>query len=356
MSDTLDLAVASKRSTQQTYTSEEISDRLDEVGKLIDRTKTLYEQYFMGIQKVAPMQLHRDCERKIRELTQLNIRNTALRFRFATITQKFGSYNTYWRRIMRQIEQGKYIRDVARVGRKAQRQGKNVPDEILASMPKRMRDKILRDRAKLEKRADKKAAAAAADAAQVHSAAAPRSKPAPNTPHQIEDSLLGDFDLDSMFSSITNDAVAAVEKIENKSAAASADTLPSSSQRSAAPPPVPRAAREPRPRPTPARPTPAKPTPAKPKSRPRPRPAPAPAPRAAPPPGMNEKQTKDLYNRYVQARKLVGEPTDKLSYQKLVRTLNKQAPRIMKQHNAKGVDFNVVIKGDKVVLKAKPKK
>jgi hypothetical protein len=71
---------------------------------------------------------------------------------------------------------------------------------------------------------------------------------------------------------------------------------------------------------------------------------------------MNEKQTKDLYERYVQARKLVGESTDNVSYQRLMRTLNQQAPRIMQQHNAKGVDFNVVIKGDKVILKARPKK
>jgi hypothetical protein len=335
MSDTLDLAVASKRSTHEGYTSAEVSDRLDEVGKLIDRTKTLYEQYFMGIQKTAPMQLHRDCERKIRELTQLHIRNTALRFRFATITQKFGSYNTYWRRIMRQIEQGKYIRDVARVSRKAKRQGKDVPDEILASMPRRMREKILRDRKKLEKRQAKKSAAG--KPAEIHSKPPPR--PAPNSPHKIDDSLLGDFDLDTMFSSITDDAVKAVEGVEKRSAAASADTVPSSSQRGSKPPPVPRAKPKPK----------ARPAARKPAARPA-------KPPAAPPPGMNEKQTKDLYKRYVQAQKLVGASTDKLSYQKLVRTLNKQAPRIMKQHKAKGVDFNVVIKGDKVVLKAKPKK
>jgi hypothetical protein len=52
----------------------------------------------------------------------------------------------------------------------------------------------------------------------------------------------------------------------------------------------------------------------------------------------------------------VGERTDNLSYDKLVSTLSKQAPAIMKQHNARGVEFNVVVKGDKVVLKAKPKK
>ena len=50
------------------------------------------------------------------------------------------------------------------------------------------------------------------------------------------------------------------------------------------------------------------------------------------------------------------ERTDNVSYAKLLRTLNKQAPQIMKQHGAKAVEFNVVIKEDRVVLKAKPKK
>jgi hypothetical protein len=75
-----------------------------------------------------------------------------------------------------------------------------------------------------------------------------------------------------------------------------------------------------------------------------------------PPPGMSEGQARDLYDRYVQARKLVGERTDNLTYDKLMGTLNKQAPKIMKQHNARGVEFNVVVKDDKVVLKAKPKR
>ena len=71
---------------------------------------------------------------------------------------------------------------------------------------------------------------------------------------------------------------------------------------------------------------------------------------------MTEDESRKLYSRYVQARKLVGERTDNLSYDRLMKTLNKQAPQIMKQHNASGVQFGIVIKGDKVVLKAKPKK
>jgi hypothetical protein len=74
-----------------------------------------------------------------------------------------------------------------------------------------------------------------------------------------------------------------------------------------------------------------------------------------PPPGMSDDDTRALYQKYVKARQLVGDSTDGLTYEKLVRSLNKEAPRIMEQHKARGVEFNVVIKDNKVVLKAKPK-
>jgi hypothetical protein len=70
---------------------------------------------------------------------------------------------------------------------------------------------------------------------------------------------------------------------------------------------------------------------------------------------MNEQQCRDLYARYVKAREMVGQASD-MSYEKLVSSLGKQAPAIMKEHGAKGVEFNVVVRGDKVVLKAKPQK
>ena len=71
------------------------------------------------------------------------------------------------------------------------------------------------------------------------------------------------------------------------------------------------------------------------------------------PPGMTERQCQELYKRYQHARQSVGERGD-MSYDRLMRTLCDQAPKIMRDHRAAGVDFNVVIKGNKVVLKAKP--
>ena len=124
----------------------DIEEALDYVDKTLDRTKVLYEQYFLGMQKQPPTQIHTDVERRLRDLQQLSIRNTGLRYRFATLQQKFGSYNSYWRRTLKQIENGTYIRNLQKISRKAAMTGEAIPEEILAAMPKRMREQVKRDR------------------------------------------------------------------------------------------------------------------------------------------------------------------------------------------------------------------
>ena len=138
--------MASKQQNEASV--DDVTELLDTVDTSLERVKTLYEQYFLGIQKQPPTFLHNDIERKLRDLTQLQIRNTGLRYRLATIQQKFGSYNSYWRRTLRQIENGTYLRNLSKIGREAIRTGAEIPEEILAAMPKRMREQVQRDRDK----------------------------------------------------------------------------------------------------------------------------------------------------------------------------------------------------------------
>ena len=138
--------MATKSGQPEPEKAEVVEELLEALDASLDRVKVLYEQYFLGIQKQPPTYLHTDVERKIRDLVQLQIRNTALRYRFATLQQKFGSYNAYWRRTLRQIENGTYTRNLSKIGRHAAKTGAAVPEEILAAMPKRMRDQVKRDR------------------------------------------------------------------------------------------------------------------------------------------------------------------------------------------------------------------
>ena len=76
--------------------------------------KSLYEQYFQGIEKLEPAIPRKELERVLEVLRKNQPRNTALRFRTQMLIAKYGTYVTYWQRIARQIEEGTYRRDVAR--------------------------------------------------------------------------------------------------------------------------------------------------------------------------------------------------------------------------------------------------
>jgi hypothetical protein len=95
-------------------TSDEIQLALDELETRLDRLRALYEQYFTGIEKAAPVVQHKDVERRIQALRKASLRNTVQRFRFQTLVQKYTTYLQYWQRILRRIEEGTHKRDLAR--------------------------------------------------------------------------------------------------------------------------------------------------------------------------------------------------------------------------------------------------
>jgi hypothetical protein len=70
---------------------------------------------------------------------------------------------------------------------------------------------------------------------------------------------------------------------------------------------------------------------------------------------MTDADVNALYAKYVQAKQMVGEATGPREREKLLKTINAQAPKIMEQYKAKGVDFTVVVKDNQVIIRAKPK-
>ena len=382
--------------------TEVIEEALEELEKLVDRVKALYEQYFLGIQKQAPAHLHTDMERKIRDLAQENIRNTAQRYRFNMLQQKFGSYNAYWRRTMRQIENGTYLRQLSKVGRKAAQSGEAIPEEILAAMPKRMREQVMRDRAAaiaLAKRQGQGKATGDDEITATNLLTLADEADAPafiGEPSMLKRDLANerrrdgafqltddDFDLDAFL----REAAAEEAKVAApppKPAPPAAKPAPPR----VAPPPIPASARAtgpvPRVEPNDTIPTPmsgmprAQPRTIAPSQQSRPIPIvpgstigrttaqvptiggraatpPTGVPVMRPPAGMSDGDVDALYSKYVAAKKMVGEDAGPAAREKLLRTINSQAPKIMEQYKAKGVDFSIVVKDNQVIIKAKPK-
>jgi hypothetical protein len=70
---------------------------------------------------------------------------------------------------------------------------------------------------------------------------------------------------------------------------------------------------------------------------------------------LSEKKVKAIYDAYVMAKKRCNEDVSKISVETLASTLRKQVPELMKQHGAKSVEFKVVIKDGKAILRALPK-
>ena len=84
----------------------DVEKLISELEVAVDRLRSLYEQYFMGFEKLEPTVPRKEVDRRIHALRKEQIRNTALRFRFQMILQRYNVFQTHWQRICREIENG----------------------------------------------------------------------------------------------------------------------------------------------------------------------------------------------------------------------------------------------------------
>jgi hypothetical protein len=112
---------------------EGIETRIGEMEKKIERLRSMYESFFMGVERIPPNTARREMNRLMLEMQQVPIGNASLRFRFQSLSQKWVLHMTYWNRTMREIEAGTFRRDVARTQRHlAERGGAITEEEALA--------------------------------------------------------------------------------------------------------------------------------------------------------------------------------------------------------------------------------
>jgi hypothetical protein len=204
--------------------SKELEEQLDKMEARLDRLRSLYEQYFQGIEKIEPSMEKTAVHNILQQMRKTKSRNTALRFRLNQLVARMNTYETYWQRTSRRIEDGTYHRDVY-MARYRNRAKKEQPDEEPASQTEK-----------------------------------------------------------------------------------------------------------------------------------RPEPARAPGRQAGQPRGeLNDNTVGAIYDAYVLAKRRCKESTKGLTKEALAKSLRKQVPAIMKQHKCKSVEFKVVIKKGKAILKAVPK-
>lgn len=270
----------------------ELNQLLDELDGRIEALKILYEQYFLGLEKLEPLQDRQGVARIVRRVQTSQTKNTAIRFRLNSLNQRFLSYQNYWNRIVREIEAGTYHRDLARVERDMKRRG------IDMTGFSKLRTKGELEAALMQGLAE--ADAPAATEPEADSAAQSTGEPA---------RAVREFSAAEKAGMLTGEyRIASTSK----------------------PPPIP---------------------PKAPQNVPPPVPSAAVKPSVDP-----DERMKRLYRAYVSAKKRTGESTEGLTYDRLVRTLSKQVPNIQKKTGCKRVDFKIEIKQGKAVLKAVPVK
>ena len=81
-------------------------DPLEKLEEDIRRLKNRYDQFFAGIQKMAPQQERRNIDVFIHELSKEKIRDNSRRFRFNQLITRYNQLREMWGRRMREREEG----------------------------------------------------------------------------------------------------------------------------------------------------------------------------------------------------------------------------------------------------------
>ncbi len=327
----------------------EIEENVKELETRLDRLRSLYEQYFMGIEKIEPNVPRKDVERRFQTLRREQIRNTALRFRFHMVLQRYNTYQAYWMRICRQIEEGTYKRDLrAKVQGVAQGAG----------TPKRRRRRGASE-------ADEAAVDAIEDGSEIHVTFSVPPASMPATPPPLPISIPRPPPLPNAAAPARPPVPALLQEKMRLLAAQIASKKPVAGVPPALPPraPVPAPPAAPPPavikeqsataslRATP--PSVPPPPPARPATRPAPRPAPPPlAPKPERAPGeLTDERVRQLYTQFVDTKRKQQESTAAVTFDGLAKTLRESTAKLREKHSGKSVDFEVTVKDGKTILR-----
>jgi hypothetical protein len=355
-------------------TLEELDIALEELELRVERLRALYEQYFLGFEKIEPNVARKDVERRIYVLRREKIRNTGKRFKLQTIIQRYNTFQMYWQRVCREIENGTYKRHVLRAERQL------APGQQLTIAARRRFGKLIAAGAG---EGLTNAATAAEAEAQRPSDAPPESsdgetrRPLPPRQSELRDAAtpfeeeaptqarrapppkptrqrplssqppqdaakFDSLELDMGFlGSWVPPAPKAAPQVQPAAPVASAPREPfekSKSAPSAAPPPKPRSS----PRAAP---------PPKPKSSPRAAPPPKPAAASS---GLSDQRVRDLHEKLV-ALKRENNEAGQVSFENLSRSLRETESKLRAQHKDRNIDFDVVIRDGKAIVKPKVK-
>jgi len=309
----------------------EIEAQVNELEERVERLRALYDQYFQGIEKIEPLTLRKDVDRRLWQLRRIKISNTVVRFRLQGIVQRYNTFQQYWMRICREIENGTYHRDLAKAAARFGEAATNTAfgRKRQAMFEKGLQKQVERQRKKQETMASLNGTEATSTPQGDVTAPEEAAAASPQVP----------------FASLEMPAVR--PSSSGASGTRLAVDLPPPSDAGKAPagvfagPKISPLNRNPFANPS---------APAEPPSRPGPRPVPPPSPFRGDG-ELSDARLRQIYAEYVEARRQRGESTASLTYENLAKTLRSTVPQIKAKHKVKSVDFEVVVRDGKTMIK-----
>ncbi|NOK21256.1 MXAN_5187 C-terminal domain-containing protein [Corallococcus carmarthensis] len=353
--------------------SEAALHECEEMEAAIAELRHSYEQYFLGMERQAPIRAHEDLKKRMLKLKGAFIRSTSVKFRVQSLHNKFLTYERLWVRTLQEIEAGTYRRDLAKARRRSGGKQPGAAGERqkgVVELTEEVSDMDFEEIEELTGRrpinepkiaAEYLAQQAAAPSGgtpfrgtpavaqpagapvAAQPAGAPRGTPAGLVPPAKSVPAVAPVGGLPSIAPVGGTPQKGTPALGTSKLPSVTPVVPPGGGRPAVPPGM--AAKAPAPA--------APPQPARPAAAPA---AAAPRPAAAGPGGgMSDDKLRAVYDAYVTAKRRCQEDTSKLSYESVAATLRKQVPELLKQHNAKAVEFKVVIKDGKASLKAVPK-
>ena len=92
----------------------DIDRKLDKFETSVEQLRVLYEQHFVEILPQPPDKLKKEVERQLRDLLTAPFKNSQAKFRMRSLITRYQTYKTYWERVNREKEEGRYSKDVFR--------------------------------------------------------------------------------------------------------------------------------------------------------------------------------------------------------------------------------------------------
>lgn len=112
-----------------------VDARLNRVDSELEKLHSLYQEYFSGILRIEPQKELKTFKSLMSSIRPAELKTTAQRFRQQGLQAKFTQYRSLWSKVLRQIEEGTYRRDLFLLERKKQSKQSDSKSKTVPAQP-----------------------------------------------------------------------------------------------------------------------------------------------------------------------------------------------------------------------------